>query len=136
MSLKKSLLLPAAVIAALAVGSLSACSTSTSDVTTTSSPEADGWSFAISGKDSAFSDLPSEIPYLTDYNESKATGDQTTGRFELALKTGSKNAVKDAGEKLVEGGFTASGKVYTSTKWKVTLEGTSGQVHYTIVKNS
>jgi uncharacterized protein YceK len=138
MSLKKSLLLTAAVTA-LAVASLSGCaSVATDDVKTTSTSAADsnGWSFSVDGKDTNLASLPSDIPFLTDYNEAKATGDQATGDFQLALKTGRTNAVKDAGTKLVGAGFTAKGTVYTTTKWKVTLEGTSGQVHYTIAKNS
>ncbi|MGO4535292.1 hypothetical protein [Leifsonia sp. 2MCAF36] len=137
MSLKKSLI-PVLAVAAIAVGSLTACATtSSSNIKTTTTPTS-GWSFSFGGNDSKFDDLPSDIPYLTSFTDSKATGDQATGNFELALKTGSANAAKDAGKKLTAAGFTATAgsNVYASAKWKVTLEGTAGEVKYTITKNS
>ncbi|WP_374009090.1 hypothetical protein [Leifsonia sp. LS-T14] len=141
MSLAKSLLpalaVPALTVCALAVGVLTGCSTSTStsQVTTTAGPKM-GWSFSVGGEASVFDSLPQDIPYLTSYSESKATGDQATGHFQLALKTRSTDAVQDAANKLTQAGFTSLGKsVYSSSTWKVTLEGTGGQVKYTIARN-
>ncbi|WP_431219339.1 hypothetical protein [Leifsonia xyli] len=136
MSLKKSLIVPAALLAALTVGSLTACvSQTTSDVKTTSSSAAGGGLNLEWGKNQTISGLPTEIPYLTQYSNAHATGDEAKGTFELTINGSSKDAQADASKKLTEAGFTAADEdTFTSSKWTVDLSGTGGTVVYKINK--
>jgi hypothetical protein len=134
MSVKKHFILPAALVAALAVGALSGCTSSTSEssVETTSTPDS---GVSVEVNPAEFEDLPKDIPFLDEYRDAKQDGDQATGDYTLDLTTDEKDAVQEAAKKLVAGGFIDEGdNVYTNSSWKITLSGSGGTVKYTIAK--
>jgi hypothetical protein len=135
MSFKKTLAIPAILLATLTVGSLSGCvSTTSSDVKTTSTAAAGSGVSLSWGSDQAITGMPTDIPYLKTYDNAKATGDEAKGSYVLTINTGSKDAKADAAKLLADAGFTDDKDVYSNSNWKVALSGNAGTVVYTIDK--
>jgi hypothetical protein len=135
MNLKKSLIVPGALLATLTMGSLAGCvSTVDSDIKPSSTASA-GSGFSLSwGAEQKIDGMPTDIPYLEEYDNAKATGDEAKGEYELTINTGLSDAQADAGKLLEDAGFTSDGHVYTNDDWKVELSGNKGTVVYTIEK--
>ena len=138
MTLKKTLLIPAALVAGLTVATLAGCSatketisspepTSAATSTSAATPEP-----SVGAATDILEDSAKALPFIADgVTESDASGSGVTGDYTVTYKTTLADAKAEAAKVLKAGGLTdLGGDKYSNDKWTVTLEGTGSKVVY------
>lgn len=122
MDIKKKLILPLVLVAALGAGTaaLTGCvELKTGAAAETSTP----------------SDIPQDIPYVDSTGNSSSVTDKQAKTYTYNLDTAQKDAVKAAGDLLVSKGFTKDAdKTYSNAKYTVKLSGGDSKLTYNITE--
>lgn len=131
MTLKKTLLIPAALVAGLTAAALSGC-TETTVTTSTSTPAATSTASSTDSALDALEDSAKALPFIeTGVTEADASGSEVTGDYTVTYKTTLTDAKAEAAKALKDGGLTdQGGDKYSNNKWTVTLEGSGSKVVY------
>ncbi|MGH1550379.1 hypothetical protein ACRAWB_14880 [Leifsonia poae] len=130
MTLKKTLLIPAALVAGLTVAALAGCATETA--ASTAAPTSTSTASSVGTATDILETSAKSLPFIEDgVTESDGQGSEVTGDYTLTYKTTLADAKAEAAKLLKAGGLTdQGGDKYSNDKWTVTLEGTGSKVVY------